>query len=450
MKTALTILISLSSVEIALSQQALQNYITTGLENNLALNERNISLERSQLALQTAKSWFLPSVDFGASYTLAQGGRTIDLPLGDLLNGVYGTLNEITGSSNFPQLENVQEQFFPNNFYDARVRISYPILNPDIHYAKQVREGQVRLENHEVEIYRADLIRDIRLAYYNYGAAQSAVDIYLSAKTLVERNLRNSESLLENGSGLYANVLRAESEVEHVNAMLIDAENKRKNAGLYLNFLVNLPLETPIDFQNPDPENLTLMEVNESISVANRPEIMKMNTALDIYNIQIQSQKAYALPRLNTFLDMGAQDFDFAFDSQSRYYMLGVQISAPIFNGNRNRIALRNARLNLTSATNQKEMLEQQLRMSSSMAQTNVQTAIAQRASARKKLDAAKTYFNLVDKGFVQGTNSLIEFLDARNQLTGSELQLALANYHLLTSQANLEREFASSQTKNP
>jgi len=449
MKTALTIFTSLCTFQLAVSQQTLQNYIDTGLEKNLVLTERNISLERSQLALQSAKSYFLPSVDFGASYTLAQGGRTIDLPLGDLFNGVYSTLNEITGASNFPQLENVQEQFFPNNFYDARVRISYPLLNPDIHYARQIREEQVRLENHEIDIYRADLIRDIRHAYYNYGSAQAAVEIYTSAKILVERNLRNSESLLENGSGLYANVLRAESEVEQVNAMLIDAENKRRNASLYLNFLVNLPLEAPIDFQEPDPKNLTLTEVNQSISVSNRPEMMKINTAVDLSNIQLQSQKAYVIPKFNTFLDLGAQDFDFAFDSNSRYYMLGVQMSMPIFNGNRNRIALHSARLNLTSVTNQMELLEQKLQMSAAMAKTNVSTALAQRASAQKKREAARMYFNLIDKGFLQGSNSLIEFLDARNQLTGSELQLALANYHLLTSQANLEREFATTQPKN-
>jgi len=39
---------------------------------------------------------------FGASYTKADGGRTIDLPLGDLLNPVYQSLNQLMGQQNSP------------------------------------------------------------------------------------------------------------------------------------------------------------------------------------------------------------------------------------------------------------------------------------------------------------------------------------------------------------
>jgi outer membrane protein TolC len=47
----------------------------------------------------------------------------------------------------------------------------------------------------------------------------------------------------------------------------------------------------------------------------------------------------------------------------------------------------------------------------------------------------------LVDRGYREGTFSLIEFLDARNQFTQSELKLTLADYTLLSAIADLERE---------
>ena len=46
------------------AQQVLDTYIKEGLANNLVLQEKNASLERSLLALKDAKSYFLPSVDF--------------------------------------------------------------------------------------------------------------------------------------------------------------------------------------------------------------------------------------------------------------------------------------------------------------------------------------------------------------------------------------------------
>src|SRR5690606_36731998 len=97
------------------------------------------------LALRDAKSYFLPAVEFGMSYTLATGGRTIDFPVGDLLNNVYSTLNELTQSSQFPQLENVNVDFLANNFYDAKFRVSMPLINPDLSYQKDIREKQVQV-----------------------------------------------------------------------------------------------------------------------------------------------------------------------------------------------------------------------------------------------------------------------------------------------------------------
>jgi len=87
-----------------LAQQVLDTYIKEGLADNLVLQEKNASLEQSLLALKDAKSFFLPSLDFGATYTLAGGGRTISFPVGDLLNPVYSTLNKLTASTNFPQI----------------------------------------------------------------------------------------------------------------------------------------------------------------------------------------------------------------------------------------------------------------------------------------------------------------------------------------------------------
>ncbi|MFL0686149.1 MAG: TolC family protein, partial [Algoriphagus aquaeductus] len=123
----------------SMAQGQLEAYISFGLENNLVLKEKSIELEKSLLALKEAKSYFLPSLDFGANYTLASGGRTIDIPIGTLLNPVYATLNQLTGSNAFPQLENVSEQFLPDNFYDARFRASLPIYNKDLQYQKQIR-----------------------------------------------------------------------------------------------------------------------------------------------------------------------------------------------------------------------------------------------------------------------------------------------------------------------
>mgnify|MGYP003410888394 CR=1 FL=1 len=63
------------------SGDILDNYIRQGLEDNLALQQKELDLEKSLQALKQANGLFYPSVGIEAQYFLAEGGRSIDLPL---------------------------------------------------------------------------------------------------------------------------------------------------------------------------------------------------------------------------------------------------------------------------------------------------------------------------------------------------------------------------------
>ena len=158
----------------------LEEYIRVGLADNLVLKEKNISLEKSQVALKTARSLFLPTTYFEGQYTLANGGREISIPVGDLLNPVYQTLNQLTGSSKFPTIPNVSEQLIPNNFYDLRIKTSVPVINPDIKYNRDIKQQETKFRENEIDIYKRDLVREIKQAYYTILLSNKAIGIYES------------------------------------------------------------------------------------------------------------------------------------------------------------------------------------------------------------------------------------------------------------------------------
>ncbi|WPR76929.1 TolC family protein [Algoriphagus sp. NG3] len=424
------------------AQEILKEYIQLGIENNLVLKEKNISTKHSILALKDAKSYFLPAIDFGASYNLATGGRTIDFPVGDLLNNVYSTLNELTQSRQFPQLENVSENFLPNNFYDARIRVSMPLINPDLSYQKDIREKQVQVSEYDLAIYKATLIQDIKLAYFDYCTAHTAIDVIKSSKELVAQNLRDTQSLLESGSGLPASVLRAESEVENINALMIEAENRQKNAGYYLNFLLNRPLETELVFEEQTLDWKVIRSLTQEELLSSRPELLQLATLYSIKEIQLKSSQNFWIPRLNTFADLGSQAFNFEFSSQNTAYLFfGLNLSIPIFQGNRNRIQIQRSQLGLENIAIQQNLTENKLILDLKLAKNQLRTSEATYRSAEKKTESSGTYLRLVNRGFKEGTNSLIEFIDARNQYTQAELQKTITAYALLKAQATLERQ---------
>lgn len=443
MKKSLLLLLGclvLTPVE-SMAQGQLEAYISFGLENNLVLKEKSIELEKSLLALKEAKSYFLPSLDFGANYTLASGGRTIDIPIGTLLNPVYATLNQLTGSNAFPQLENVSEQFLPDNFYDARFRASLPIYNKDLQYQKQIRADQIRISQYELEIYKSHLTQEIKIAYFTFLSAHTAVELIQSSKGLVLQNLKDNQSLLKNGKVLPAAVLRAESEVQNIEAMLIDAENKRKNSAQYFNFLLNRPLSEPIIAENQALDLDGITRILEETNLKLRPEILQIQTAESIQQTLLQSGRSFWVPKVNTFADLGSQAFDWKFDSRSRYLIWGLNLSVPIFQGGRNRTQIQRAQLGIQSIQNQMQLLDQKLHLELELGKNELQTQIASLKSAEKKLEAANAYFRLVDRGYREGVNSLIEFIDARNQFTLASLQQNIISYQVLKSLAQLERQ---------
>ncbi len=191
------------------AQEYLRKSIEEGLAGNLVMKQKNISLQQSLLALKEARSWYYPSAGFSGDYTWAEGGRTIAFPIGDLLNPVYSTLNQLTGTQNFPQVQNAEIQLMPRDFYDARIRIAYPLLNTDLHYNYKIKKQEIKLAEYEIETYKQELTREIETAYYNYCLAVDASKIFESALGLVRRNLQVNKSLVENGKGLPASVLAA-------------------------------------------------------------------------------------------------------------------------------------------------------------------------------------------------------------------------------------------------
>lgn len=427
--------------------QSLGDYVQEGLRTNLVLQQKNVSLQQAQQSLQIAKSYFLPSVSLLADYTSGEGGRSIAIPVGDLLNPVYSSLNDMTQSDAFPQIENVEQNFFPKNFYDTRVRTSVPLINTDLYINRAIQGKQVMLKQYEVEVYKRQLVRDIKTAYFNILSAQAAVKIYESALILVERNLEVNESLLRHGKSLPANVLRSKSELERVRAELSSARNQISNARQYFNFLLNRELDREINTAS----SLGNLPLADTISngVDRREELQMVQTMGQINESTLKMNKLSRLPKVNAFLDLGTQASDWKYNDDSRYYLVGVQLSIPIFQGFRNDITIRQSKLEIEKTQTQLMNTRRQLELATSIATNQLQTTIRNYQAAQDQLRSAESYFKLIEKGYKEGVNSLIEFLDARNQLTSSQLQLNLRQLEVLTAEAQLERETASYSFEN-
>ncbi len=442
----LILLFSFIGLPAMAQQSILDAYIKQAIDSNIVIKQKNVSLEKAKIALDMAKSYYYPTVAFQMGYQTASGGRDIQLPLGDLLNGVYSTLNSLTSGNNFPVLKNEQINFLPSNFYDAKIRTTVPIINPELKYNRQLAAQQIVLSNFDLDIYKRDLVYNTKEAYYNYLLSLEAVRIYEQSLALASEGKRANQKLLDNGKGLPAYVIRSESEVESTQAELNNARSEVRNAQLYFNFLLNRPLDAPIDSGYDANGKLgeVMQLLSQEINASQREEIKQLQEVSRINETVIRLNKTAFYPKLNGFIDLGSQAEDFKFNGQSRYFMFGLQLDIPIFSGFRNRNKIRQSGLDMKNTALSLAIAEQQFSLAGNVSKNNLSMALQTLKAKQKQMETAATYHRLIERGYREGVNTFIETIDARTQLTQAKISCTIQEYNVLKAVAALERALAS------
>jgi outer membrane protein len=430
----------------------LDNYLRIGLDSNLALHQRNFDLQRSLLDLKRARAQFYPQAGFSSQYTLADGGRTQSIPVGDLLNGVYSTLNQLTGTNKFPQVANQSVQFLPNNFQDTKMEITLPILNTDLQYNKAVNSEIINSRKADVDIYRRDLVRNIRQAYYQYLQTEKAVDIYANALLDVKANLRVSEKFVENNMATRESVLRAQSQVSHVESSLISAENDRRNAAAYVNFLLNRPLDTPVLTDSTllaDDVSAGAQPEPSAAAIAGREELSRLKSTQNILASNLRWNQNYLIPKLNAFYDVGFQGYGYHFNGTQFYQLAGVNLTWNLFKAGDNKYKISQARIDIRSTDEQYRQLTDQLTLEQQTTVNNYASAVEALHALADEVSSARETYRLADKRYREGSALQIELIDSRTQMTDAEIRLTLGRLAVLNRAADLERVTASYQFLN-
>ncbi len=420
--------------------QMLQTFIDAGLKSNSYLAAKSHSYTVALHALDEAKKLRSIKLDFLPTYTWAAGGRTINVPIGDLLNPVYSSLNNLTASNQFPQVENVSELLNPSNFYDIKVRASYPVLNQAIGVQQEIKSIEVLIADHEVELYRQRLNADIATAYYDCQLSQRALDIYAETMVLVTENIRVNQGLLDNGKGLPIDVLAAQNDAIQLSAAIANAQLDAKNAAAYLNFLCNRPLSTPVLIQ----ENLDILpSVPLTSQAGTRQEILQLS-ALSSINERIQQlTKAQTGPQLNIFIDAGIQNFNFNIDRQSPYMIAGVSFNMNLLDGGQTKAKMATAEAKVRQIQQEKIAVQQEIELEIFSIRQKIEQTFNQYEAQQKEIDFRQQRYEEQLNRYSHGIANYIDIQLALNEWTKAKLEQNITLYQAYKLVATYKRSLA-------
>ena len=416
----------------------MQEAITENLE--LQTIEKDISLTKKDLEL--AKSDYLPNITAGVT------GTYVDAQLAEVSNGQSP---EITTSGNVTLQQTI--------FSEA--------ANANISIQKSLRDAQQENYNSEA----LNTVFNTATAYFTALILKANLSIQNQNLELTKYNLKIATENYEAGQAGKSDVLRFKSEMAQNTQQMVEAINKLEQGYYVLNQLLNNPIDTKIDveeaelkkgvFSNYNYEQLgqflddpTLrfpfikFLVQEAIN--NAPELK----ALD-YNVKAteRSERLYGAGRfLPTFALQGQYNYEFSRSGTGSsfpsgfpvipdgYYTVGLNVSLPIFNQNRQNI-------NKQIATLQKEQLEISRDNITLNIEKNINDAVLQLINQISNIqlskvfeDTAKEALDLTQTSYANGAVNIVQLLDAQNNYLQAQLASANATYNYLQSSMQLER----------
>lgn len=432
---------------LSAQNQTLEQYVALGLENNEQLIREQLASAYEEAKLQEVRGQYLPDLSLNATYTRAGGGRTIDVPAGDLVNPIYAGLNRLLEEERYPtDIANVSEQLLPDDFHETKIRLIQPILNSRIYYGYKAQRSALSAQQAQEAAYRNQLTKQIRVGYYQYLSAREQQRILDDTRGLLEELLRVNQKRVDNDQATREVVYAARYELSAIDRRRAAAQKQTATARIYFNFLLNRDLETAIV---ADTVSFTIPTAPASVAalsetaLRNRREVTQLQYGIEATDRATQLSRSYLMPEINLVGDLGYQGFGYTFDDQQDFWLVQLGLTWPIFQGNQNRSRVQQA--HITGQQRRSELTDLKHRIALEVAQAYYGRAEAQQQlrASRDGLRNARENFRITAKKYRENLVLLVTCHEARTNYTTAQLEEALARYQLNIREAELQAAVA-------
>jgi outer membrane protein len=438
------LLVSLAVLPLGASGQVsiIDEYIRTGLENNLTIRKMDLTHEKNMAALREAGGYFLPGFSFNARYTIARGGRTFDFPAGDMLNPLFQNITALNNSmaainplfpaiDPYPAVENLSFRFYRPREHETKFTIVQPLFNPAIFYNYKIKKEEAEMGLTGIEISKRSLSQQITSAYYDYLRSWEYDRLADEVVLLATENLRVCNSLFNNDIITMDVLYRAEADLAEAKMKKAEASGALRSSSAMFNFLLNRDLNDPIIRDTTIFVSMPVSTLDEALegSVQRRPEIALMDSWLAANNHYIKLTRADALPVIAGAADYGFQGEDYRFNANSDFMLASIVLQWNIYAGSTARNKTRQALLDREILEANREELKSQIELQIITSFYNLQAAYEAAESAASAITPARASFMLTRSRFREGLEPYAALMEAQTMMVKANQELLNRQY---------------------
>ncbi len=384
--------------------------IDIALANNYGLWADSLNMTVTKFQNKQLSGSYLPQISYGSKFNYNMSipsqmlpGAIAGQPNKDYVSVQFGT--KYDASSGIQVSQNIYRK-------DLLLQIKAEGLNNDISATKY-------------KLTKEDLIYKVSAAFYDLQSSAENVRTTNNDYKNLKDVLVIAKSQFENGTLKRIDYESLQINVANKQSQLSQYQTQYDQQLYYFKYLLGLSANTQLNINDsiawlPD---LTIAGEN---SFMQREDIHLTKQMIQSKEVEMKSIKAEGLPQLSTYLKYNYQSqFSNASKFFDNYYWsnsstVGLSVSVSIFDGN-----IRKNRVNV--AKTQIQQLKWQSDYQQQQAQTELLSAVQTLNNNREQLNINSKNLVLAEKVFnsrralyTEGVTTLVELLDAENELTSA------------------------------
>jgi outer membrane protein len=441
LNTLLFSLMIISSIKIMAQKKnefSVKQAVDYGIKNAVAVKNALIDI---QIQKQTNREF--TAIAYPQLSASGSGNHYFNVPVQPIADfikpQIYGVLQgngvingntglPIVGPNSFPDLPfSVVQPWSAGASFD----LSQILFDGQVFIGLKARKSAMELATKTAEVTAEQIKANIYKIYYQIAVGKKQV-------TSIDANIERFEKLLFDVKEIYKQGFAEKLDIDKVQVQLnnletekIKIDNQLETGTAGLKFLMNMPQkETLILTDTVSEESLKENILDEAYDYKNRKEIQLLSTAIKLNEYNVKRFKLSKYPSLAAFgsYQKNAQRQKFDFFGKGDWFttsLVGLKLSAPIFDGNARRAKMQKAKYEVQKLNNNLEQTKESVDYDVNSARIKMKSAILTIDNQKQNVTLAEKVYYTTKKKYEAGLGSNQEIYTAQ-----TELKVAQTNYY--------------------
>lgn len=432
----LLVLLLLFSSKILQAQEkslSLAEALAMAAKGNKELQIQTLEEIRYKEITRETQSRLLPNISANAAYSRYFDRQVIFLP------GYFAGTNKA-----------VQDVAVGGkNALNGFLSLNQPLLMENARRQKQAAVINEKIQKEKTTDLQSQLAFQISVSYFNLLLMNSQLSLQQQSLSRNIKALVDTRALFAQGRSLKVDTLRSYIAVENLNSSISYLKNNIEVSGIQLKRLIGLNEAAeikPSDSLNVERDQAEFYTLDEALKTAglNRHDISLQKLSIEQEQKQLSASKAERLPQISVVgqyqLQAQADHLNIGSYALPRTSFLGLQLTVPIFNGNRTNAQINQARIKVQQQKIRLDDLKEEMNAELAAIISRWKEAKTQLIVQKTTVAAAELNYIMMNDRYKNGLSSRLELTDAELALTQGKINYLQGAYNLKVLHVELQR----------